>query len=261
MANAQKTQQDDLTAQTGNAAQDNAENTTQNTETTNQTTGSNSQLADKVGSIVSGDTGVVKDVLKQAKESTGQVASQAYGVAAKKATSAIDEQKTNLTQDLTSVANNIRQLGENLRGAEQAHGIVNTTAKYSDTLATQVEQLSHYLDRKDLRELTADVERFARRNPAVFLGGAFVLGLLAARFLKSGNPNQALMRRGAYENEGVYLPENFDNQSISSGSRNDFTTGVSDTEDFTTDISGTRDTTTGTGGTKNTTKGSSNKGG
>jgi hypothetical protein len=29
------------------------------------------------------------------------------------------------------------------------------------------------------------VEDFARRNPAVFLGGAFALGLVGARFIKS----------------------------------------------------------------------------
>jgi hypothetical protein len=32
-----------------------------------------------------------------------------------------------------------------------------------------------------------EVERFARRQPALFLGGAFTLGLIAARFLKSSS--------------------------------------------------------------------------
>ena len=280
MANTQKTQSNDATAKTGNAAQDNTQNKTENTGTTNQGTASSSQLSEKVSNIVSGDTGAVKDVLKQAKESTGEVASQAYGVAAEKATTVIEEQKTNLAQGLTSVADSIRQMGENLRGAEQS-GVAGTTAKYSESIATQVEQFSRYLETKDLRAVANDVERYARRNPAVFLGGAFALGLLAARFLKSANPNQALIRRERYEGEGVYLPESFDDQVRSVGSRSnfstgtsgtgDFSTGISDTNDFATDISsgedfstnvsGTRDTTKGTSGTTNTTKGSSNKGG
>jgi hypothetical protein len=33
--------------------------------------------------------------------------------------------------------------------------------------------------------MVRDAERFARRNPAAFIGGAFVLGLALARFLKS----------------------------------------------------------------------------
>ena len=32
----------------------------------------------------------------------------------------------------------------------------------------------------------SDAENWARRNPALVLGGAFALGLLASRFLKSG---------------------------------------------------------------------------
>ncbi len=282
MANTQKTQSNDATAKTGNVAQDNAQNKTENTATSNQGATSNSQLSDKVGNIVTGDTGAMKDVLKQAKESTGEIASQAYGVAAEKATSVIEEQKSNLAQGLTSVADSIRQLGDNMRGSgSEQSGIAGTTAKYSESVASQVEQFSRYLEKKDLRDVASDVERYARRNPAVFLGGAFALGLLAARFLKSANPNQALMRRERNKSEGAYLPENFDDQLKSVGSESgfstgaigakdfssdisttkDFTTDISSGKDFTTDVSGTKDTTKDTGGTKNTTAGSSNKGG
>jgi hypothetical protein len=253
MANAQKTQSNDA------ANKGSADQSTQNSGTTNQNAGSGSQLADQVSNIVSGDTGAIKDVLSQAKESTGQVASQAYGAAAQKATSVIDEQKTTLAQGLTSVADSIRQMGNSLRSGQEVHGVVDVTAKYSDSIATQVEQFSHYLEAKDLRQLASDVERFARRNPAVFLGGTFALGLLAARFLKSGNSNQALMRRERYEREGVYLPdehegvhlpENLDAQSTPAN-RNNITSGAT----------GATDTMTGTSGTTNTTTGSSNQGG
>ena len=275
MANAQKTSNDKTTRAT-NAAQSN----TDAAGTTNQDAGSGSQLSEQVGNIVSGDTSAIKDVLGQAKESTGQVASQAYGIAAKRATSAIDEQKTNLAQGLTSVADSIRQLGETSKNAEQQNVITDITSRYSDSIAGQVEQLSRYLNGKDLRQMTNDVERFARRNPAVFLGGAFALGLLAARFLKSGNPSQALMRREDFESGGVYLPDNFDTQTGSTRGSNfastdsgtgDFTSGTSGTSDFsaggagtegfTGDISGTTDTTQGTSGTRNTRTGSSNQGG
>ncbi len=156
------------------------------------------QIADHVGNVVRGDTGAIKDVLSQAKESTGEVASQAYGIAAKKATSVIDEQKTNLTQGLTNVADSIRQIGENLRGTDEPTGITNVAAQYTNTAAQKVEQMSGYLERKDLNALLGDVKDLARTNPALFLGGAFTLGILAARFFKSGNPNQALTRRSQY---------------------------------------------------------------
>lgn len=274
MANSQKPQSNDKTAgTTGGAAQNNAESETGNTDAKNQSTASNSQLSDHVGNIVSGDTSAIKDVLSQAKESTGQVASQAYGIAAKKATSAIDEQKANLAQGLTSVADNIRQLGTNTTGKDNP--IADIAAKYSDSVAGQVEQIGRYLDGKDLRQMASDVEEFARRNPAVFLGGAFALGLLAARFLKSGNPNQALMRRERYEREGVYLPdesegihmpENLDDQVKSTANRSGSSTGATGAKTSAANLSGatdssigksgaaigTSDKTTGTSGTTNT---------
>lgn len=286
MANSQKTQPNDKPMGTGNV-QNSTDAKLENKDTKNQSTASNSQLSEQVGNIVSDGTGAIKDVLSQAKESTGQVASQAYGIAAKKATTAIDEQKANLAQGLTSVAENIRQLGVNKTG--QDNPIADIAAKYSDSVAGQVEQIGRYLDGKDLRQMATDVEKFARRNPAVFLGGAFALGLLAARFLKSGNPNQALMRRERYEREGVYLPdesegihmpEDLDDQVKSTTKRSDFSsqttgakTSASNMPGVTDSSIGTSSTTTGgndkTAGTSssstntaNTTKGSSsNQGG
>lgn len=152
-----------------------------------------------------------KEIYEQAKDTAGQ----AYDKVTEQASSQIDAQKENLARGLSSVADGIRQMGENLRGDDKQTPIANLTAKYSNSLARQVEQVSSYLENKDLSELIKDVERFARRNPAAFIGGAFALGIAAARFLKSNNPNQSLMRRsnnrrGVYipdKEEGVYLPE------------------------------------------------------
>lgn len=145
-----------------------------------------------------------KEILKQAKETAGQ----AYGKVTEQASSQIVTQKDNLARGLSSVADGIRQMGDNLRGGEQSQTpIAGLTAKYGDSLANQVEQISNYLEKKDLRELVKDVEVFARRNPAIFIGGAFALGIAAARFLKSGNPNQALMRRPRRQREGIYIPD------------------------------------------------------
>lgn len=202
-----------------------------------------SQLANQVGNVVRGDTGAIKNVLNQAKESTGEVASQAYGIAAKKATSAIDEQKTNLAQGLTSVADSIREIGGSLRGSGQAKGVADVAAKYGDSIADQVERFSSSLDKKDLRELMRDVEHFAHKNPAVFLGGAFALGILAARFLKSGNPEQALMRRPRSDRRDLYIPgERQDNRQSENLDRQ--AAGLSDNrKDFRNDISSAGDST------------------
>jgi ElaB/YqjD/DUF883 family membrane-anchored ribosome-binding protein len=160
------------------------------------------QNTDKLGDVL-GSIPDTKEILKQAKETAGQ----AFEKVSEQASSQIVTQKDNLARGLSSVAHGIRTMGESLRSGEEPTPVAGLTAKYGDSLAQQVEQFSNYLERKDIREFVRDVEVFARRNPAVFIGGAFALGIAASRFLKSGNPNQALMRRPRREREGIYIPD------------------------------------------------------
>jgi hypothetical protein len=60
-----------------------------------------------------------------------------------------------------------------------------SVARYVNQAAEQTERLSEYLSERDANELVREVEDFARNRPAVFLGGAFAIGIAAARFLKS----------------------------------------------------------------------------
>lgn len=121
----------------------------------------------------------------QAKETAGQ----AYEAAAEKATTKLEEQKTNLSGGLASIAGSVRQVGENLRGPDVQDGISKFTSEYSGLAADKIEGIASYFERKNVREMYADLESFARRNPAMFVGGAFAIGLLAGRFLKSGSPS------------------------------------------------------------------------
>ena len=49
----------------------------------------------------------------------------------------------------------------------------------------QVQRAADYLEKTDVKQLTRDAESFARRQPVAFIGSAFVLGVVAARFFKS----------------------------------------------------------------------------
>jgi hypothetical protein len=53
-----------------------------------------------------------------------------------------------------------------------------------------VERLGGYLRQRDTGQIVTDLEGFARRQPMVFAGGAFALGMLAVRFLRSGSQTQ-----------------------------------------------------------------------
>jgi hypothetical protein len=202
---------------------------------------SGAQTTDKLGDVL-GSMPDTKEILKQAKETAGQ----AYEKVSEQASSQIVTQKETLARGLSSVADGIKQMGASIRGTEDQTPIAGLTARYGDSLAQQVEQVANYLERKDLRELVRDVEIFARRNPAVFIGGAFALGIAAARFLKSGNPNQALMRRPRRERDGIYIPDASEGVYLPEDlSRK---VGLTDTSSGTTNVGTIGSGTTGSGG-------------
>lgn len=125
------------------------------------------------------DTG--KTLLEQAKSTAGE----AYDTVAEKASSTLEEQKVGLTGGLTSVADSIRKAGDSLDKTQDQNFVTEYTAHYAKTAAQKLEQTARYFENNDLKAMARDAEDYARRNPAIFLGGAFVLGVLAARFFKS----------------------------------------------------------------------------
>lgn len=101
------------------------------------------------------------------------------------ASSQLSNQKERATDGLGNLAHAVRQSAQPLRDSHQ-----DTIAQYVDKAADEIERLSSQLREKDLSELVDDAQRFARRQPAVFIGSAFAVGLFAARFLKSSNDRQ-----------------------------------------------------------------------
>ena len=95
------------------------------------------------------------------------------------ASTRVNEQKARAAEGLGSVASAIRQASEHLRSENQ------TLATYADKAVDQIQLFADRMRDKDPGEMVRDAERFARRNPTAFIGGAFILGLALARFLKS----------------------------------------------------------------------------
>jgi hypothetical protein len=116
----------------------------------------------------------------QVQQTAGQVAEQAK----QQAISQVSTQKEHAAGSLDAVATALRQSGDQLRSNQQE-----PLANLAGTAAHHVEQFSGYLRNTDVPAMIRDVEQFARRQPAAFLGGAFTLGVLAARFLKSSSQN------------------------------------------------------------------------
>ena len=128
--------------------------------------------------------GTTGGVIEQAKQKTGQVVEQVQQQAATR----LDRQKENAVTGLSRVADTVRQMGQNLRGQEQQGAIAEYAAQYGERAAEQIERFTDYLREHDVNQLVGEVEDFARRQPVIFIGGAFLLGFAGARFLKSSSP-------------------------------------------------------------------------
>jgi hypothetical protein len=117
-----------------------------------------------------------KGVTEQAKELAGQVQQKAT----QRVESGLAKGKTQVAETLHAVNQSLLISGQQLRDRNQQN-----VSRYVDQLADRVQRAASYLQNTDVSEIVDSTEQFARRRPALFLGGAFALGLLGARFLKS----------------------------------------------------------------------------
>jgi len=104
--------------------------------------------------------------------------------AAEQVTSRMDMGKEYVVEAVTGVAQALRQTGQHLRD----EGAQPTLAQYADRGAEQIETLGGYLRKRDTNQIMTDIEGFARRQPMVFAGSAFALGMLAVRFFRTESP-------------------------------------------------------------------------
>jgi hypothetical protein len=96
----------------------------------------------------------------------------------------LNNQKNRATQGIGTIAQAVRSTTNDLR--EHQH---ETIAEYVTRAADQLDRLSTRLQNKEVSELLRDAQNLARRQPVMFVGAAFALGLLGARFMKSSPPN------------------------------------------------------------------------
>lgn len=130
---------------------------------------------------------------QQAKDKASDVMQQAQDTAK----SQLQQQKGRAADSVSSVAQALHQTGQNLQNQDQG-GI----AQAIEQVASRLDQFSNDLQNKSVDEMFYDVQDFARRDPQLFLGGAVVLGLLAARFFKASSQRQQQYRYGQQYGRG-----------------------------------------------------------
>jgi hypothetical protein len=131
---------------------------------------------------VSGQQGgsTAREQIRDVKNQVVDRAKTTFQQARDRATSSLGESKGQFADQFGTMADALRRTTEHLRSEDQER-----IAGLTDTVARQIEQVADYLRSKDARAMRTDLENLARRQPALMIGGALILGLIGARFLKS----------------------------------------------------------------------------
>jgi hypothetical protein len=119
------------------------------------------------------DAGGQQPLAEQARGIARDAASQAREAISRRV-GATQQQSADQVCD---VADALRRSSEELKD--------NLIAPYVGRAAEQIERVGDYLREARLEDVVKQAEGFARREPAIFLGGAFVLGMIGARFLRA----------------------------------------------------------------------------
>jgi hypothetical protein len=149
---------------------------------------------------------------QQAGESVGHLAERAADIGLQQA----DRGKEQAAMGISHVADSIRRVSMDMQGEQPQ------IASVAETAADQAERIATYLQQTDAREIISKVEDVARRQPLIFLGGAFLLGVAASRFIKAagGSSSDQLSKGYGSGMTGDYRSSTGSWQATGPGGRN-----------------------------------------
>ena len=135
------------------------------------------------GNAGAGTGSGAREQIRQARDKVVDQAKSTFRDARDRAGSSLSEGRRQAADQIGGIGGAFHRTGEQLRDEDQAR-----FADVADSVGRQIDRAAGYLRDSDGRTIARDIESLARRQPAIVFAGAFVLGLVAARFLKSSDP-------------------------------------------------------------------------
>lgn len=126
---------------------------------------------------------LLREGLTTLRESAGARAGSTSEMIRAQGERLLRQRKSRAAEELASVGDAIRLAADKLHDRR-----IDSLAGYVDAAAARVDDLAELIRRRDLVELTRDLEELARRRPVAVVGGLFVAGLAAGRFIRAGRP-------------------------------------------------------------------------
>ena len=133
------------------------------------------ELKDKTSEVASSAADTLKEKAGEVVEQTREIASDA----GEKVKAAVAEQKSAGAEYLGAISNSMR------RASHEFDGELPQAGHYIRTAAEQVDRVSEALRNREMTQLVGDLQDFARKQPAAFFGAAALAGFAVIRFFKS----------------------------------------------------------------------------
>ena len=201
---------------------------------TGSTTGSSTAGSSQTGNFAAGSSttgnstsggrsGVedIKKTVNRAADDAMATGRETLGNAQGRIRSLLEQQTGRAADQLGGVANALHKAAEQLN--EENGGVV---ADYAEQAASRVERVADMLRDANVDDIVGEVEGFARRQPEVFIGAAFAVGFLAARFIKSSGERR--MHRASTSRQGNAHPSQSVRTARSSGPSRGMAGGIAE---------------------------------
>lgn len=172
---------------------------------TGSTTGSSTAGSSSTGNFAAGSSNIgnsvdeMKKTVNRAADDVMSTGRETLGNAQGRIRSLLEQQTGRAADQLGGVANALHKAAEQLN--QENGGVV---ADYAEQAAGRVERVADMLRDANVDDIVGEVESFARRQPEVFIGAAFAVGFLAARFIKSSSDRR--MHRASTSRQGNAHP-------------------------------------------------------
>lgn len=130
-----------------------------------------------------GDAGGVHPARTESSQD-GNVVTELVDAAQAAAEAVLDRQKAQIADNVSGMAEAVRA------GAKRLQSQGGVMPRYLEQTGSQIENFSRGIRNKSWRELVADTEEFARRQPTVFLLSAVGIGFVIGRLLSASWSNR-----------------------------------------------------------------------
>jgi hypothetical protein len=146
----------------------------------------------------------VQQFKQKAEETTGQVKHEVQ----ERSRSLFASQTDRLAEKLENMSQAVMEMSPKLREKNQ-----DTTADYADAAAEKLDRLSRYVREKNLDNLMEDARHLIQRQPGYVMAGAFALGFMMSRFIKSSGGDSHMSRHYAHSPRERYYGYGYERES------------------------------------------------